>query len=73
MSKELLLVFNFKTAPAELQKAAEAHKESEMKVLTLKEKLKTMKIEMAAADEAFSKTESAYMVELNKWEPTKIK
>lgn len=73
MATEFDLIFNYKNAPAELQKAAEAQQAALKAMKKANKSVADAKAEMALATSTLNETSAAYQKQLASWDPEAVK
>ena len=69
MDKELALIYEYKTAPEALKKAADDHRKNSNKLLKLNAQVSAQKEALEIAQREYEETAKAFRIALKSWQP----
>ena len=69
MDKELALIYEYKTAPEALKKAADDHRKNSTKHKKLTDQGASIRLEIDFASREYEETAKAFRLALKAWEP----
>lgn len=70
MDKELQLIYEYKTAPESLKKAADAHRTNVTQLAKKKAQAFALQQEIDVLNNSYNETEKVFKAELKAWTPT---
>lgn len=69
MDKELALIYEYKTAPEALKKAADDHRKNSNKLKKLTDQAASQKAALELAQREYEETAKAFRIALKSWQP----
>lgn len=69
MDKELALIYEYKTAPEALKKAADDHRKNSNKLSKLNAQVSAQKEALETAQREYEETAKAFRIALKSWQP----